>query len=543
MGASEAVANDGLPVVTTAQAREADRRTIELGTPGLELMERAGRGIAAEILGPLRAQAVRGVTVVSGRGNNGGDGFVVARLLAEAGIGVAVKLIGSRERVAGDARASLERWIAAGGRVDDLGEVGDPLALAGEFRRSGVVVDAIFGTGLNARVEGPAARAVAAIRAAREPSASLAGRGCSPAVLAVDLPSGLDGDTGEPWGTAVSADATVTLGGTKVGLLLPAARPFVGRLVEVDIGLAPDALAPITPLARAATAAMAASLLPRRRVSGHKGSHGHVLVVAGSPGKAGAAALAGRGAIRAGAGLVTVATPAPVRDLVAGLLPEAMTEGWPTPGGAWADLLSGRDAVVCGPGLGRGPEAVAAARALAAQVVLPLVIDADGLNALAGAAELLGPASGPRVLTPHPGEMSRLVGRPVPEIQGDRLGSARDLAARSGAVVVLKGAGTVVAAPDGRACVNTTGGPILGTGGTGDVLAGLLGALLGQGLDPFSASRLGVFLHGLAGDRIAERIGPAGLLASELADEIPLARSAVAALEVDERCGSRKPLL
>ncbi|MFM7734541.1 MAG: NAD(P)H-hydrate epimerase, partial [Alphaproteobacteria bacterium] len=226
----------GRTIVTTAQAREVDRRTIELGTPGLELMERAGRGIAAEILGPLRACAIRGVVVVAGRGNNGGDGFVVARLLATEGIPVEVRLLGARERVGGDARANLERWLEAGGRVTDLGDVGDPRALSGELRRAGLVVDAIFGTGLNQRVEGPAARAVAAIAAARDPDPGLGSRGSSPVVLSVDLPSGLDGDTGEAWGVAVSADVTVTLGGTKVGLVLPAARPFVGRLVEVDIG-------------------------------------------------------------------------------------------------------------------------------------------------------------------------------------------------------------------------------------------------------------------------------------------------------------------
>ncbi|MFM8408883.1 MAG: NAD(P)H-hydrate epimerase, partial [Alphaproteobacteria bacterium] len=345
----------GRTVLTTAQAREVDRRTIELGTPGLELMERAGRGIAAEILGPLRACAIRGVVVVAGRGNNGGDGFVVARLLATEGIPVEVRLLGARERVGGDARANLERWLEAGGRVTDLGDVGDPRALSGELRRAGLVVDAIFGTGLNQRVEGPAARAVAAIAAARDPDPGLGSRGSSPVVLSVDLPSGLDGDTGEPWGVAVSADVTVTLGGTKVGLVLPAARPFVGRLVEVDIGLDPAALAAIEPVARAMTQESAAALLPARPASGHKGSHGHALIVAGSEGKSGAAALAARAAIRAGAGLVTVATPGSVRDLVAGLLPEAMTEAWPTVAGGWDEILAGRDAVVCGPGLGRDP--------------------------------------------------------------------------------------------------------------------------------------------------------------------------------------------
>ncbi len=533
----------GLPVVTTAQARAADRRTIELGTPGLELMERAGRGIAAEILGPLRARAARGVVVVAGRGNNGGDGFVVARLLAAAGFRVEAWLLGPRERVTGDARANLDRWLASGGRVEELGEAQGPAALAARLRSAGVVVDAVFGTGLNAEIRGPAARVIEAIALARRPSREMAGSGSSPVVLSVDLPSGLDGDTGEPWGTAVSADVTVTLGGTKLGLLLPAARAHVGRLVEVDIGLAPEALAAIEPLARAATLEMARALLPARPVSGHKGSHGHVVVVAGSDGKAGAAALAGRAAIRGGSGLVTIATPAAVRDLVAGLLPEAMTEAWPAAGVDFGPLLDGRDAVVCGPGLGREAAAASVARRLASAVALPLVLDADGLNAFAGEPEALRSAPAARVLTPHPGEMARLAGVSVADVQADRLGAARAMAGRSGAVVVLKGAGTVVAHPDGRACVNTTGGAVLGTGGTGDVLAGLVGALLAQGVEAFSAARLGVFLHGLAGDRVAGRIGDAGLLASELADEIPLARRALLAHSGGERCGAREALL
>lgn len=534
---------EGVPVVTTAQAREVDRRTIELGTPGLELMERAGRGIAAEILGPLRPCALRGVVVVSGRGNNGGDGFVVARLLAAAGLPVEAWLVGARDRVSGDARTNLERWLAAGGRLEDLGDADDPVDLAARLRRAGVVVDAIFGTGLNAPVVGPASRVVAAIALARTPGPSLAGAGSSPVVLSVDLPSGLDGDTGEPWGAAVPADVTVALGGPKLGLVLPAARPFVGRRVDVDIGLAPASLAAIAPLARAATREMAASMLPARPVSGHKGSHGHVVVVAGSEGKGGAAALAGRGAIRGGAGLVTVATPRAVRDLVAGLLPEAMTESWPAGDAGWQAILSGRDAIVCGPGLGRDAEAGALARRLAREAALPVVLDADALNAIADEPAILRSAPAPRVLTPHPGEMARLAGLPVAEVQADRLAVARATAVRTGAVVVLKGAGTIVAAPDGRACANTTGGSILGTGGTGDVLAGLLGALLAQGLDGFSAGLLAAYLHGLAGDRIAARRGDAGLLASELADEIPRARSALVAGTVGERCGPPGALL
>ena len=532
----------GCEVVTTVQMRELDRRTIELGTPGLELMERAGRGIACEILGPLGDAAARGVVVVAGRGNNGGDGFVVARLVAEHGWPVKVWLVGDPARVAGDVRTNLERWVAGGGKVETIAEEAPfPAQATADLGCAGVIVDALFGTGLNAPVGGAAARAIAAIAGARSTAAS---EGRAPVVVAVDLPSGLDGDTGEPWGTAVAADVTVTLGATKIGLVLPAARPFVGRLVEVDIGLAVQARSAIAPLARAAGAADMACALPVRRASGHKGTHGHVLVVAGSAGKSGAAILAGRAAIRGGAGLTTIATPAAIRDLVAAALPEAMTEAWPARDPeAWRGLLAGRGAVVVGPGLGRDDAAAWTAGMIVASAPVPVVVDADGLNAIAADLESLRRAPGVRILTPHPGEMARLCGRSTAEVQGRRLEVAREIARRSGAVVVLKGAGTVTAAPDGRAVVNTTGGPILGTGGTGDVLAGLIGALLAQGVEPFAAACLGVFLHGAAGDRIAARLGDSGLLASELADEIPLARRALSLDPGDERCGSGGPLL
>jgi NAD(P)H-hydrate epimerase len=254
-----------------------------------------------------------------------------------------------------------------------------------------------------------------------------------------------------------------------------------------------------------------------------------VLVVAGSFGKSGAAVLAARASLRGGAGLTTVACPRDVLPIVAGSLPEAMTESLPSElnDAALERLLRGRTAVVLGPGLGPSPEALALVRLLVRGAALPIVVDADGLNALAGALDVLRDAAGPRILTPHPGEMSRLVERPVPEVQRDRLGSARELARATGAVVVLKGAGTLTAAADGRVSVNTTGGPLLGSGGTGDVLAGLIGSLVAQGLAPYDAARAGVFLHGRGGDRLSDELGDAGLLASELADELPRARHAL----------------
>lgn len=512
-------------VVTTAQMRALDRRTIELGTPGSVLMERAGRGIAEWIRRECGAACRRGVLVLAGRGNNGGDGFVVARLLKERGHRVTVVLFPERERIVGDARIYLDRWRRARGRTIEL-EGADPKdTLAQELPRCGVVVDALLGTGLSSEVSGPIGSAIEMLATLEEPDRSGRAR---PFVVAVDLPSGLDGDRGEPRGAAVRADATVTLGAVKVGLVLPVARPWVGRLELVDIGLASEAWQDLDATLEVSEPSSLRSLVPIRATAAHKGTHGHLLVVAGSRGKTGAAILAARGAFRSGVGLVTVACPNEAVALVAAGGPEWMTD--PIRGLSakeWRQRLAGKTACVVGPGIGAAPQTSRLVRWLVTRAQVPMVLDADGLNAVATVPDLLTGAPRGLVLTPHPGEMSRLVRRPVAEIQGARIDAALALAKRVGAVVALKGSGTVVAAPDGRVMVNRSGGPLLATGGTGDVLAGLIGGLLAQGLEPFAAARLGVYLHGCAADRLAPGFGDAGALASEIADEIPGARLAL----------------
>jgi hydroxyethylthiazole kinase-like uncharacterized protein yjeF len=529
-------------LVTSAQMRELDRRTIELGTPGITLMERAGAGIAAYLRAHHRAACRRGVLLLCGRGNNGGDGFVVARLLAKRGRRCTVVLLGRRAALSGDARSNADRWVRAHGRLIEIDELdGDAAALLErELRRAGVVVDGIFGTGLTRPVEGLAAAVIEAVNRAASPASSTAAREGTrrraadavkkktappPAVVAIDVPSGLDSDSGEPLGVAIRAHATVTLGALKPGLILPAARAYVGLVELVDIGLAADALHATGPFGTAGDVTTLAPLLRRRAPGAHKGTNGHLLIVAGSLGKSGAALLCGRAALRGGAGLVTVACPEDTLPMIAAGLPELMTD----PTGAfvahdWQRRLDGKAAVVVGPGLGQTPEAVELVRWLASSAALPMVIDADGLNAIAGQLDVLRAAPAPRVLTPHPGEMARLTGLATKQVQADRIAHARTLARETGQVVVLKGSGTIVAAPDGRWSLNTSGGPILGTGGTGDVLAGLAGSLLAQGLDPYDAARVATFLHGRAGDRLALHLGDAGLLASELADELPQAR-------------------
>jgi NAD(P)H-hydrate epimerase len=349
-------------------------------------------------------------------------------------------------------------------------------------------------------------------------------------VVAIDVPSGLDADAGVPLGIAVRAHLTVTLGAAKPGLVLPAAQPFVGALELVEIGLAEEALAAVAPFGTRGDAATLAALVPRRAAGAHKGSNGHLLVVAGAAGKTGAAVLCGRAALRGGAGLVTVACPPEALPTIAAGLPEIMTE----PVGRfvaaeWRRRLAGRAALVVGPGLGTAPATVELVRWLVASAPVPMVLDADGLNAIAGDVGVLRDAAGPRLLTPHPGEMARLTGLTTGDVQARRIEQARALARATHAVVVLKGSGTVVAAPDGRWSINASGGPLLATGGTGDVLAGLAGSLLAQDLAPYDAARLAVFLHGRAADRLAQSLGDAGLLASELADELPATRRELAA--------------
>jgi NAD(P)H-hydrate epimerase len=356
-------------------------------------------------------------------------------------------------------------------------------------------------------------------------------------VLAVDLPSGLDADTGQPLGPCVQADLTVTLSLPKLGLALEPGRSLAGRVVVGRIGIADEAPGVALP-ASLLPARGAGALLPARPADGHKGSFGHALVAGGSRGKTGAAALAAEGAARGGAGLVTIACPAGTNPILEVKCTEQMTAPLPeTADGelapeAAAPLLAlarERDALVLGPGLGRGAAPRELVRRVVPRAAPPLVLDADGLVAFAGEPEALRARSGPAVLTPHPGEAGALLGEDPREINRDRVAAARRLAERSGAVVVLKGAATVVAEPGGRVRVNATGGPVLATGGTGDVLAGLVGALLAQGVAAFDAASAAVFLHGAAGDRLAASVGGAGALAGELCREIPPAAEALRA--------------
>ncbi len=633
---------------TAAEMREADRRAMAGGTSGLWLMENAGRAVAEvaarmaeeaqgpaeEAAGPATetagvagsaarppAPVARPIVVLAGKGNNGGDGLVAARLLSEKGFPVRAVLAEGPSAFTGDALASLRRleergipfqsFVADGAQAE--GSVCGPAALGELIRHASVVVDALLGTGAKGAPREPVATIIRLLLAAtgREAGGTVGGdaRGAAgvapgaagvarrsigppsgslapsrPFVLAVDIPSGLDADTGRAGDPCVAADATVTLAGVKVGLVLPGASAFVGSLYLADIGMPHECLDPPEGAKRPSssnlnwfTAEEAPGLLPARPAAGHKGTFGHVWVVAGSPGYSGAAVLAALGALRGGAGLVTAAVPAGIQPTVAASLPEAMTLGLPqgpdgriegraaagvllaatrATGDSHAGVMRGAGdsrpgaaaPLVVGPGLGAtvevaeavreiiaSPVAASAARPGVPPVAAPsaspgprLVVDADGLNSLAlagpdAAAAALRAAAGRAVVTPHPGEMSRLLGLAVTEVQADRVGTARRAAQAWGVVVVLKGAGTVVASPEGEVWINSTGNPGMATGGSGDVLSGVIGALLGQGLAPMPAALLGVYLHGLAGDIAACEVGSAGLLASDIAHRVPKA--------------------
>jgi hydroxyethylthiazole kinase-like uncharacterized protein yjeF len=509
-----------MELVTAAEMRALDRAAIEeRKIPSLRLMENAGRAVVLEMqrqFGPLRGKTV---TVVSGKGQNGGDGFVIARMLRERGSRARVLLLTSPSALVGDAATTLRKYKRQGGRtyhvLDDpsASRVFEPL-----LRESDVLVDAIFGTGLNAPVQGPAAGVISLMNLSGRP------------IVAVDLPSGLDADSGQILGTAIQASLTVTLARPKRGLYIGDGPNIAGTIRVGDIGIPPELVAVAKIPLKLLDPASLRIFLPKRKRAAHKGSFGHAGIIAGSSGKTGAAAMAALGALRSGAGLVTVAIPEGLNTVLEAKLLEAMTfpvAGTPSHGLAkdskesLLEFAASKTAVAIGPGIGREPETVGLVLELLTEIKHPLVLDADGINALAGHAHILRRAQAPVILTPHPGEMARLLGASVADVQHDRLGVAGRFAREFNAHVVLKGAGTVLAAPDGSLAVNPTGNPGMATGGTGDVLTGMIAGLLAQGLSCWGAACAGTYLHGLAGDLAAARRGEIGMLARDLLETIP----------------------
>jgi len=504
-------------LATAAQMKELDRRTIEeLGIPGLVLMENAARS-AVQVIAHHYPR-MHSPAVFCGKGNNGGDGLAMARYFHQQGLDVRVVLAGSRKTLKGDAAHQFRIIEKSGVPFIEMDEKADWAFLKLEVSRSDLLVDALLGTGLEKEVQGFFKDLIALMNELPIPK------------VALDLPSGLSSDTGQPLGICLQADLTVTFGLPKVGqVLLPGCR-FLGRLFVADIGLSPLFFPAPENRVELLEASQLASCLPQRDPGGHKSSYGHVLILAGSQGKTGAAALACLGALRAGAGLVTLGIPESLNAIMEVKLTEAMTEPLPegTRGtlgfkalGRIVALLQGKKALAIGPGLSTAPQTKRLMQTLTKETSLPLVIDADALNALSEAPKVLKHLAGRAILTPHPGEMSRLSGKPVAEIQADRIKAAREFAQRHQLILVLKGAGTVIADPEGPVYLNPVAHSVLAAGGTGDVLTGVILGLLSQGLSLKEAACLGVYLHGRAGVLLAARRGAQGLLASELPEEIP----------------------
>ena len=499
------------PILSREEVRELDRRaSADAGIASLELMERAGRGATALLLEHF--PAARAVAIVCGAGNNGGDGFVVARLLGERGFKPRVLFVGEPNRLRGDALENHRALIQAGQSVTAIGEGSLP-ELEPALTDADLVVDALFGTGLDRELTGLPRAAIEQVNRARAPK------------LALDLPSGIDADTGLPHGVAVRARVTATFAAKKRGLHTPLGAAHAGEVHVVSLGIPLELVDAVGYGAAELEVADVAAAIPRRDATWHKGASGRVLILAGSQGKVGAGLLAAEGALRTGAGLVTLGAEPVTAAVYEGRVLEAMTARLDPddPEGSLAPLLERADAVALGPGFGLD----AFSRRIVEHVALgwagPVVLDADALTCFAGRAEVLASARGPRVLTPHAGEMGRILGTNATLVEADRFAAVVRAAALTRQTVLLKGASTLVAVAGRPVAVNPTGHAVLATGGTGDVLAGVIAALLVRA-DPYRAACAGAFLHGrAAADLARERGVDRGVLAHEVAAAVPSA--------------------
>jgi NAD(P)H-hydrate epimerase len=506
-------------VLNAAQMREADARTIQdIGIPSIVLMENAGRQVVAALESSYSDLLTRHVAVLCGRGSNGGDGFVVARTLYLRGVKVSVFVLASIADVRGDARMNLEILGRLGLTTVEIAD-GQAWELHfSEIVKCDLIIDAIFGTGLKTPLSGMLETIVADVN------------GCGIPVVSVDLPSGISADTPELIGDCIQAAMTVTLAAPKPPLVLPPGENCAGNVVIADIGIPAGVIEAVEGprLELLARDAMRELVTPRELES-HKGDYGHVLVIAGSFGKTGAAHLTALGALRSGAGLVTVATPKGCLPIIAAMAPEYMTlpldesEGGHIAAAAVERVLAlEHDVIAAGPGLGTSDSVATFVRALLERASIPLVLDADALNVLARDSAALTGRDGGRavIITPHPGEMARLVGRSTEEVQANRIDIARNFATGRHLYVILKGHRTLIATPDGKVFINPTGNPGMASGGSGDLLTGMIAAWLGQLLDAEAACKLAVFLHGLAGDLAEADDGELAMTATDIAGHL-----------------------
>ncbi len=525
-------------LVTAGQMQRMDHRTINsFGIPGMVLMENAGRGALDMLVrkfGLLKEQKGadqkpcnrksdnQRVGIIAGRGNNGGDGFVIGRYLMEKGISTTIFLLSTQDKVAGDARANmlLAKKLMEKTPGAKLIEIPDAEGLARQknhILHQDLFVDAIFGTGLNSDVKGFYKEVIELLNKSKSP------------VFSIDIPSGLNSDTGEVMGVAIKATATATFAFAKAGHILHPGNQYTGDLEIIDIGIpgfiARDEEVKLFLMEKKEIA----PLFAPRKLDSHKGGFGHLLVIAGSPGKTGAAALCANAAMRSGTGLVTLGVAQSLNSTLESLVIEPMTLPLPeTLEGCLSDtclapiqtFLKDKQALALGPGIGTGKTTQTLVKKLVEETLVPLVIDADGLNCIVGSLELLKSRKAPIVLTPHPGEMARLTQKTTTEIQADRKGIAAQFAREYQVVLVLKGAQTLVCCPDGRTLVCPTGNPGMASGGMGDVLTGMIAGFIAQGFSPEEAAMAGVFIHGLCADFLAENTR-FGFLASDMIPAIP----------------------
>ena len=509
-----------MKVVTAQEMREIDQQTIEqIGIPGAVLMEHAGTAVVRAI--HQHFPECQRIAVIVGKGNNGGDGLVVARQLAHAGQPIQIFLVSPPESFVGDALTNLQIAQNLDLPITLILSEDELKREESQIASADLIVDSIFGTGLRGGVHGFIAEVIEYINETGKP------------VVAVDLPSGLSADTGIAEGVCIQATYTVTIGLPKRGNLVHPGATFTGTLEVADIGFPKSVIGPQSIQINWTQPSHAARLLPSRPTHSHKGTYGRVFVAAASTGMTGAAALTSAGALRVGAGLVTLGAPKSLNAILEVKLTEVMTLPLPeTTEGALAleakshiieAVERTKSVLAIGPGLSQQPETVALVHSLIRESDAPTVIDADGINALSKSTEILSSLSPQTVLTPHPGEMARLIGGTVEALERDRIGIAQRFAETHNVTLVLKGAPTVVACGNGEVWINSTGNAGMSTGGMGDVLTGLIAGLIAQKVPAFDAAVLGVYLHGLAGDIVAESIGMHGLMAGDVLDNVPKA--------------------
>ncbi len=509
-----------MKILTAEQMGRIDRRTEQRhGIASGTLMDNAGRAVAETLLHLYPSLTALKPLILCGKGNNGGDGITAARHLAARGVPARVILLARADDLGGPAAEHRDRARTAGIEIEEAPDEEAWNRIGREIATHDLIVDAVFGTGLKGAARGLGARAIHDINASRRE------------VVALDIPSGLSGDSAQIPGAAVQADHTIALACPKIPHVFDPAALLVGRLHVVDIGIPPEAVAAEDVRLNLVTESEVAPLVPLREADTHKGDYGRVLALSGSKGKSGATAMLCLSALRSGAGLVTAATAASAQPILASQVMEMMTEALPetssgTVSRAAAPLLrtlvEACDVLAVGPGLTTVEDTSALVREIIASTGHPVVLDADGLNAFAGRADELNGASRVLILTPHPGEMARLLRRQdgskmtAADVQDDRVGVARSFAAERSCYLVLKGHRTVIAEPGGEVWINPTGNPGMASGGSGDVLTGVLAGLLAQGLSPLESCLLGVYLHGLAGDLAASARGETSLIARDI---------------------------